>query len=556
MSALKQVQAKATTANSAAPEEHLQKKRQEPSFAEEEDVGFVKDASPSVHETLQRPGEPLTPETREFFEPRFGHDFGKVRLHTDAQAARSAEDVRANAYTVGSDIVFNKGAYQPGSPQGRKLLAHELMHVVQQVHAPWQGGIVQQGGLLMRQAKAQEFPGFSQGQYDSCGAASLVSALLIWDKERKDPASPNTILIQACNTILVYLDDHKRDLIPKFSKERLQGGGFADGQSFFDERVRQVTNMRDAAKAPGGQLSQTLYEELGYSLYAIYKSTDQPGLENFNIHKLQESLGLSTEKKQQGTGQDKSNEGQTFDEVMDLLGGLQPGQAAQVSWYSRGAIQPDGGYSYNRHVFLVGRFIRDKGPWYFSNQGTKPKATEFEEATLGDLKTAIKKDTDRKGFGIVTGGIPVNADHNILAMPNPPGTVLILGDQKGLDIQAGNAIIIPGQFLAEVDETYLHSGDKIIALGFVGRTYDLIDAQKVLNGAGASTGGVIVEDPRGLYNIFKTSLVNEYNVDAKKIDVSDSQKGVLYPPDKRFYSVYLQLRSATRTGSFFKVYKI
>jgi hypothetical protein len=65
-------------------------------------------------------------------EPRFGHDFAGVRVHTDSTAAASAQAVNALAYTVGNDIVFNAGHYAPGTAHGDRLLAHELAHVVQQ----------------------------------------------------------------------------------------------------------------------------------------------------------------------------------------------------------------------------------------------------------------------------------------------------------------------------------------------------------------------------------------------------------------------------------------
>lgn len=85
-----------------------------------------------VHEALASPGRPLDDETRGFMEPRFGHDFSQVRLHTDARAAESADAVSALAYTVGQDIVFGAGQYQPGTSEGRRLIAHELAHTVQQ----------------------------------------------------------------------------------------------------------------------------------------------------------------------------------------------------------------------------------------------------------------------------------------------------------------------------------------------------------------------------------------------------------------------------------------
>ncbi len=89
-------------------------------------------APPSVHDVLSSPGQPLDPATRAFMEPRFGQDFGHVRIHTDAGAAESAYAVNALAYTVGPNVVFGAGKYAPASSEGRRLLAHELTHVVHQ----------------------------------------------------------------------------------------------------------------------------------------------------------------------------------------------------------------------------------------------------------------------------------------------------------------------------------------------------------------------------------------------------------------------------------------
>jgi hypothetical protein len=85
-----------------------------------------------VNEALSSSGQPLDAKTRAFMEPRFGHDFARVRIHADERAAASARAVDAHAYTVGSNIVFGAGEFQPDSPQGRTILAHELAHVVQQ----------------------------------------------------------------------------------------------------------------------------------------------------------------------------------------------------------------------------------------------------------------------------------------------------------------------------------------------------------------------------------------------------------------------------------------
>jgi hypothetical protein len=89
-------------------------------------------APPIVHEVLRSPGKPLDAATRAYMEPRFGHDFSQVRIYADADAARSAEAVSALAYTVGRNVVFGAGKYAPSSAMGRRLLAHELAHVMQQ----------------------------------------------------------------------------------------------------------------------------------------------------------------------------------------------------------------------------------------------------------------------------------------------------------------------------------------------------------------------------------------------------------------------------------------
>ncbi len=87
---------------------------------------------PIVHQVLRSPGQPLDPETCVSMERRFGHDFSQVRVHTDAKAAESARAVDAFAYTVGRDVVFERGEYAIGTNHGRRLLAHELAHVAQQ----------------------------------------------------------------------------------------------------------------------------------------------------------------------------------------------------------------------------------------------------------------------------------------------------------------------------------------------------------------------------------------------------------------------------------------
>src|SRR5205085_2612612 len=86
----------------------------------------------TVHEVLDAEGQPLDDEMRAFMEPRFGHDFSQVRVHTDERAVETAQAMNALAYTVGQDVVFGQGQYTPETTEGKRLLAHELTHTIQQ----------------------------------------------------------------------------------------------------------------------------------------------------------------------------------------------------------------------------------------------------------------------------------------------------------------------------------------------------------------------------------------------------------------------------------------
>ncbi len=97
-------------------------------------------ANSPVHDVVGKGGgTPLDDGTRASMEDRFGQSFGDVRVHTDNQASHSAESVGANAYTVGSDIVFRSGHFDTSSTTGQRTLAHELTHVVQQRSGPVDG---------------------------------------------------------------------------------------------------------------------------------------------------------------------------------------------------------------------------------------------------------------------------------------------------------------------------------------------------------------------------------------------------------------------------------
>lgn len=121
---------------------------------------------PAVHDELRSPGRPLDAQTRAWMEPRFGHDLGGVRVHDGAPAARSAHAVDARAYTVGRDIVLGAGEAGTG-PDARRLLAHELTHVVQQTG---RGGARASTAALEREAEA------AAGRVEGGGRAAVSHA--------------------------------------------------------------------------------------------------------------------------------------------------------------------------------------------------------------------------------------------------------------------------------------------------------------------------------------------------------------------------------------------
>jgi hypothetical protein len=98
-------------------------------------------APSAVHEALSTPGQPLDGSTRAAMEGHFGHDFSRVRVHADARAAAAAGATESRAFTVGRDIVFGAGNWNPHSTSGQLLLAHELTHVLQQRATPWSGTV-------------------------------------------------------------------------------------------------------------------------------------------------------------------------------------------------------------------------------------------------------------------------------------------------------------------------------------------------------------------------------------------------------------------------------
>jgi hypothetical protein len=146
-----------------------------------------------VHDVLRSPGRPLDAATRVFMESRFGHDFGRVRVHTDLKAAQSARAVNALAYTVGADIVFGSGQYHPEGIEGRRLLAHELVHTIQQNDVA-QPTAAAHGTLVVSGPESwQEREASVHAERVIAGAAVAVRSGSAVTLQRQQPASKPTI---------------------------------------------------------------------------------------------------------------------------------------------------------------------------------------------------------------------------------------------------------------------------------------------------------------------------------------------------------------------------
>jgi hypothetical protein len=189
--------------------------------------GYGNEVPPIVHEVLRSPGQPLAPDMRAFFEPRFGHDFSRVRVHTDAKAAESARAVNALAYTVGRDVVFGASQYAPQATPGQRLLAHELTHVVQQGGQP-----------VSMNAKLEIGPSDSHSEREADQAADVMAD--------KGPGQPTGLKISRLTSGLSHLI-HRA--IRFRSKDPLTIDTWAPGTTVINGAKAEISHGTFAASA-------------------------------------------------------------------------------------------------------------------------------------------------------------------------------------------------------------------------------------------------------------------------------------------------------------------
>lgn len=575
------------------------------------------EAPPIVHEVLRSPGQPLNQGTRASLSPHFGHNFSQVRVHTDAKASASALSVNALAYTVGQHIVFGKGRYAPHTPSGNRLLAHELIHTIQQHNAPnyhygkpLEIGATRdrreaeakaaavsvdayginhrphpRGGVALRlqryphettdvelvpvspheserlREEGIELPTFSSltspgtggspystvlpgyGQAgDTCGASSLVTALIIWDREHWNAAQPNSRVVNACNLILIELARHGRAAIRRWADHpapaiiRNCSGERSCVEQEYNNVLQELTadlqRIRDTVRQPGATVSEGDYQTLGVALYFLWQEGGQAGLSSNQIQEIQRSVGLYVQER------GASSNIQSFEDIFthSIIIALQPGQIAQVTWIvTRG-----------QHAFLLGRL--QSGEWFLSDQGYTP-AREFRASTVGDLRNSVHQAATTGSYWMFVG---THSDLLSQGSVIPGWTgVMRLGAHTAIETQAEN-LVSPGAFLGEVDAGYTTVGNRLTRDTFAAQRYSLSDAQAQFP-ISTNGGGLIVEMPRGVYTLYTTSAVSDANLSQTVLDAVDSRGGVL--ANQTFYHAWLRLGTDYgRHGTWFSVY--
>jgi len=181
----------------------------------------------SVDGALAAPGRPLEPALRQDMEKRFGHDFSRVRVHSGAVAEQSAQDVDAKAYTVGHDIVFGAGRFTEGTNEGRRLIAHELTHVVQQSGVARHGVWDSAGRVSASALSVQRAPGPTRAHapsppswLGSWGASAVHVQGDIWDV--KLPSLGGDSWVGPYNQLQAYIK--KQGFAGKMEAAHIVGG--------------------------------------------------------------------------------------------------------------------------------------------------------------------------------------------------------------------------------------------------------------------------------------------------------------------------------------------
>jgi len=358
-------------------------------------------------------------------------------------------------------------------------------------------------------------PGYSQvGK--TCGAASLITALIVWDREQHDPSLPNNMVVMACDLILTYLAQYKDEVIKGWRKRDDLN---YEPKEVYNLAIKRIEEIRDQARKPGVVINEQQYQEIAMTLYLLFVD-ETSGLKINQIEQIQRTLGLHTGQVESGL---ISYEDIWFNSI---IRGLKPGEIAQVSWYVKTGP----------HSFLIGRLQNED--WFLSDQGTRP-ATEIQAASLLDLKKKVDA-AAKSGYWIYTGkGFAAGVWTGIKLLAGPKGVM-----------KAVAGLVAPDTFLAEVDAGLLTLGERVYSGSFLSRHYKFNEAKHAANSLSLH-GALIIEMPAGVYSVYQTNLVSESNSKVTNIDEADSTGGLLM--QRKFHSAWLRVNSG-KTSTLFRVY--
>ena len=362
------------------------------------------------------------------------------------------------------------------------------------------------GSLLRsrrRLARVPSLPGFSQNG-DTCGAASLVTALFLWDIERG--SADNRAVVHACDLALT---------------DRDRAGVNAAAKT-------QVQTLRALAMTPAFKLGLTQYQQLSEAFAVLYNA--RAGMTSGQISNLAKGIGLRAS----GSGT-----GNTIHDILltDEVKNLKPGEVGQLNWI----IASTGG----GHAMLLGR--HEDGTWFFSDQGQSPPK-QMQTGTHPDLVSAVD-------FYVRTGSWLYDGNKlDLQSMPPVTGFVPMGHIQSFLN-RGPEMLITPGEKLAEIDAGWDTVGEVITAWDYHSRWDSLSDAKDAITKDPGHHGGVIVERPRGMFHIWKTNPIKDAdNLKMTDIDKGDSANMALVAKISSFYSAWVVLSDPSGTkGTPFEV---
>jgi hypothetical protein len=491
-------------------------------------------------------GTSLSKRSRQFFEPRFGADFSRVRIHNDPDSAKATASVHAKAFTYKNHIVFNKGEYDPETEKGKKLLSHELTHVTQQDNSikrveieheeeekiqrkdsvSGDPAITKEPDKEVINRQSDLMPEVSQGSFNTCGASSLVAAIMIHDKQLSTTVPDNSGFVAAANIVLSYFTMNRESIISGLASGRKIPAEQAE--KLFDYLKSELLRMRNANLKPGAVVTQNDFQVLSVSIYALHISPTS-GLSQAAIWNITNMLGIKT----------KSQGGLiSYSEIINhsSLKALAPGQVAQVGWYVH-----KGGGRYGLHALIIGRL--NNGTWYLYDQGPSPPV-RFTASSLAELDSVIRTASKSGSYWLFTGSI---SDFKMFPLGGWTGINVL---EKTADVlQTSANLLKPGTRLAEIDAGYLTFGSDVSVNAFQAEYYDFPAAKTAASGL-SGQGGAIIEMPEGRYLLFSTTLVSDSNRNETGIDIPEGGEFT----EKRFLHAWLQLKSKSGTGSFFRVY--